>query len=549
MSYLTLSRLHFFGRFFANPSTVNNDPCHFDPSNPIQDPSWNPKGNHYFQLRNCSIQTLIRADGSVVAQPGTTEPLLGAPVASTDQYAGARSPAKLVDLDSEQQMVSMIFGLQLKIGLSDSNYVIGNFRPVPFGDLFQRVISGQGDSSLSAYYQSVLDVVSWSSNITSPFLSALRQASPTLLSIKFVVDGYNTDNSSAQFASGRVTGTIGPASASEPINFLNARFLRPPADGSSDLNFAPCLVDVPRSRLVIDLGNSIPSVSTDGPPPDLGSLQAAILPTGAQPIILGQLDYSLNAYRSTAGIQELPLSAQQLARVAETPLGILQNGANILLAENSTGAYINATPYVYRMNPGDSQLVTLIANRFGKPAGGQTIQLSLDTSGLQPAQNCTVPVGIPANSLNFPPAVATDADGHASFILSAASPGNPRKFIDGQVYGIRFTWDQDVNADPGFFISVLAHDGVSIPASPTWWADVEPILRQYSRLYPYMDGLLKLDDYSAIRQAAPRIAQLLSLPIEDPRYMPVTRDLSRDKTAIILKWIADGVPEGEKTRP
>jgi len=30
MSYLNPLRLHFAGRFQANPSTVNNDPQHFD---------------------------------------------------------------------------------------------------------------------------------------------------------------------------------------------------------------------------------------------------------------------------------------------------------------------------------------------------------------------------------------------------------------------------------------------------------------------------------------------------------------------------------------
>ncbi len=30
MSYLGYPRLHFSGRFQADPSTVNNDPAHFD---------------------------------------------------------------------------------------------------------------------------------------------------------------------------------------------------------------------------------------------------------------------------------------------------------------------------------------------------------------------------------------------------------------------------------------------------------------------------------------------------------------------------------------
>jgi hypothetical protein len=61
-----------------------------------------------------------------------------------------------------------------------------------------------------------------------------------------------------------------------------------------------------------------------------------------------------------------------------------------------------------------------------------------------------------------------------------------------------------------------------------------------------MDNLLNLDDYAVIQGAAKMIGNLMILPIEDPRYMPVTRDLSRDKKQIILTWIKNGAPEGQK---
>jgi hypothetical protein len=314
-----------------------------------------------------------------------------------------------------------------------------------------------------------------------------------------------------------------------------------------NLNFAPCRVDSARGRLLLDLGNSIPAASVGGPPLDLGQLQVAVLPaSGSKPVILGPVDYSLSNYQNNAGIQEIPLTQDQISQLSNTPLAVVQKGTTVLLAENPSGAYINATQYVFRMNPGDNQQAQLIATRFGAPAVGETIALAMNNSGLQPATNCNVPVGTPSSALQFPSSVTTDSKGQASFTITAAAPGNPRKFIDGQVYGIGFAWSQDTNPDSSAILSLLIFDSTSIPPTPTWWQDVEPILRPYSRLYPFMDNLLNLDDYAVIQGAAKMIGNLMILPIEDPRYMPVTRDLSRDKKQIILTWIKNGAPEGQK---
>ncbi len=59
-----------------------------------------------------------------------------------------------------------------------------------------------------------------------------------------------------------------------------------------------------------------------------------------------------------------------------------------------------------------------------------------------------------------------------------------------------------------------------------------------------MDKIIQLNDYSAVQAAASGIAHVLSLPIGDPNHMPVTRDMSADERKIVLKWIADGTPQG-----
>src|SRR5437868_3719910 len=107
MSYLDVPRLHFAGSFIAKPSTVNNDPKNFSPQVqppvPTSELNWNPNGNHAWQFLNCKVTTAVAASGQI------SDPVIGATVLSTDQPI----VAKLVDLDTEQQLVSQIWGLQI----------------------------------------------------------------------------------------------------------------------------------------------------------------------------------------------------------------------------------------------------------------------------------------------------------------------------------------------------------------------------------------------------------------------------------------------------
>jgi hypothetical protein len=99
MSYLGVPRLHFAGRFRADVSTVNNNPSNFGQSDP-QDLSWNPIGSGSFGLVDCKITSAVRADGSVAAS-AAEDPVIGGSLSQVGQ-------ARLVDLDTEQQLVSQI---------------------------------------------------------------------------------------------------------------------------------------------------------------------------------------------------------------------------------------------------------------------------------------------------------------------------------------------------------------------------------------------------------------------------------------------------------
>ena len=76
-----------------------------------------------------------------------------------------------------------------------------------------------------------------------------------------------------------------------------------------------------------------------------------------------------------------------------------------------------------------------------------------------------------------------------------------------------------------------------------WTDNVEPILLSYANLYPVMKPFINLSNYESVTNNAAAISSMLSLPITDPNYMPVTRDLSDAKSKMILSWLSETPPK------
>jgi len=566
MSYLDLPRIHFAGAFQADPSTVNNNLENYRPQNTSPAPSWNPSGTARFGLIDCIVRSTDDTSGTRIdsEQPGS---IVGARVLSPP----APAMAKIVDLDPQQQLVSEIYGLQVRLAVSSDDFVTGRFGVTCFQDIWWTRLqgSGGGDVGASAFYQSILEDVTWGSGI-GPLLQALREACARsdLLSMKFVLDSYNNRAQSADFTRGRVVGTIGPASPDEPPNFVAGRLLRPRRDPATiptpppELWYAPAKIDPGRWKAVLDLGNSLPTPGDRQPDLDLGNLQAAVLGQDGAAILLGPVDFTQATYERTAAIHEFDLAGALTAldlpddQIELLRLAIVRKddgGSQILLSENRTASFLNATRFVHRLDPGDTAEVTLVALEHGRPGQGQQISLSLDPS-LLPDGSQTVPVGQPEGVLTLiesgteralPTTVSTDATGRATFSLKASDPGNPRRFIDGQVYGLRFSWEaeNDPEFPPDFnsFLSILVFD--SFDEEPIW-DNVKVVMEQYAKLYPFMNELMELGDPKVLQARAPALRRVFGHPITDSRYMPVTRDLSRDKKAAIIAWLNSTTPTG-----
>src|SRR6185436_2451015 len=211
---------------------------------------------------------------------GTTsrrDPVVGLSIGD----APARVLGKIVDLDPQQQLVSELWGLLVRLTDGRQDFFSGSYDVAAFSDIWWTRAPSQGaDRGATAFYQSVIGPVSWNDAKRSRFLRELRAASrdasgDCFLSIKFNTDGYVLDSKSQDFTLGRIVGTIGPAQADEPRHFIAGRQLLPHLNRTQpavNLNFMPAVVDAHRKRIYADFGNSLPTVRPGGELTDIGKL-------------------------------------------------------------------------------------------------------------------------------------------------------------------------------------------------------------------------------------------------------------------------------------
>jgi hypothetical protein len=532
MSYLGYPRIHFAGAFQADVSTVNNNPANFDDGRFLARfqraggrGSWNPRGTGAWRMRDCRVTSVLSADGRPAGDPATT---------ATVAQAGDRVSAKVVDLDPAQQGVSMVFGLRLTLRFPDgSDGFAGAFVPTPFSDVWLRCRAAPGIPGLSATYQSVIDVDHWGDASASAVLHELRAATAEdRLSIKFIVDGFDADATSPTFTWGRIVGSIGPYAVGEPHHFVAARLLAPPGAAPGP---AACRIDDATATVSLDLGNSLQTDVAGRSLTDVGVLRLVARPTGGEAVLLastsaGQPFYD-SFYKNQAGILGAKLNPGQLQAAQHNPLALLDAAGDALLAEDPAGRYVRADQFVFRLSPGDTAMARFHATSFGRPAPGVQITTRHDPLG-------PPPVSVPQSALTFPSSALTGPDGRADLKLTAADPGNPRRFVDGQVYGVAYGWEGDEAVAQGNELDARVWSGYHAPDDATWLADVQPILQQYANLYPVMRDVVDLSDYADVAQRHWLALSLaLCLPVTDPNHMPVTRDLSPAKRDMIVAWL------------
>ena len=569
MSFLNALRVHFAGGFEAAPSTINNDVLHFNnaqfalhpewqlPQTPTSANGWwNPEGDHHFTF-DAPVTTAHYADGTAAA---AGDAVLTLRVSDRGRQPG-RHPAKLVDLDPQQQLVSMIFGLEVLVGAPGGAPLLrGTFAAAPFTDIWVRGTTGGNDERAGAAYQSVLESLVWGDVSGSRFLQELQAAAGGgVLSIKFNLDGYSMARGTPGFTKGRLVGTIGPAAPDEPRHFIRGRhfsnvellpgggFARP----RHGVNYCGGLLDETGRKVWLDLGNALMVNPSRGPVRNFGTLSLVCVVPGTGQVVLGNIGYTgANWYEQTAGVVVVPpdggLTDDQLAAARENPLALVitaPGGTPVVAAsEAADGSHLRADLFVARLNPSETFDAQFYASKFGRPLAGAAVGLALVPSFTPEGEP---QVGAPPSALTFPATTPTDARGKAKVTLTAASPGNPRGYIDGQVYFLTYTLNGIDVPNGSDYLSVLVFDTFTPDEPPTWHGSMRPIFQQYANLYPMMKQFVDLADYEDVSAHQPRLLAVLKLPQTNPHYMPVTRDLSEAKRAAMVRWLTNVGPDGK----
>lgn len=347
------------------------------------------------------------------------------------------------------------------------------------------------------------------------------------------------------------------------------------------MNDAPFEVDEGRNEVRFDLSNSVPS-DLNNMLRNIGTLRLGILMTSSLCVLLlgdeSGIPYdSTEQLHITSGIHTIAIDPLLVAKVTGNPLVIVQildgdratetnicglstersHAARILLQEQTyyirpKGYYAGRVERVY--NPSSTQ--TLYVTKYGVPAENVGVVLRhLVDAELKPP-------GLPTNGVTPASFTATsDANGFVEFVFNIdAHIPEQREYVElqnctggtqwktfpigGQVYYFTYRVDSSCGAgvncsDSGFTITYLAFSDFHQKDSYDWIHDVGPILSQYARLSPIMAAILNMSSYVDVTK--PRNINLLtlalSLDLEDPSYMPTTRDLSTAKKTMILEWL------------
>ena len=151
--------------------------------------------------------------------------------------------------------------------------------------------------------------------------------------------------------------------------------------------------------------------------------------------------------------------------------------------------------------------------------------------------------------LGFPETELLFDQGICRIQISPKDPGNIRSYIDGQMYQFQYTYNKNEPLDLNNGIFVLVWNKFIKPSKPNWITHIRPIFLQYRNLYPVMRvNFMDLGNYHDVVKHKFSILKTMTLDPNNPNFMPVTRDLSPNKTELITDWLkADEPPLGLKT--
>jgi hypothetical protein len=220
-------------------------------------------------------------------------------------------------------------------------------------------------------------------------------------------------------------------------------------------------------------------------------------------------------------------------------------------------------------DPGTTATTRVYISNNGAPLDGKQLSIRIESvKGNTPG--ATVPPTNPGNTPQADGALTatitpSDEYGFATVTLNVVkNPGQRTAELDGQLYFVILYDPAETHPDwskvppaQNQTISVIVWAQYAIDENPPW-EEVQSLLAPYMKLFPYMKGQIDMTDqhtfnvfminppwdhaYGNIPPAPPGISAgaipfYMTRDFDDPRFMPVTRDLSPNKIMTILYYI------------
>ena len=595
MSYLHDPKIIFTGDFMSDVSTVNNDVRHYDNADfqkRFQEPQkgkvmngwWNPEGGANFTFINCAVKKGFLPNGNI--STADQDLVIGKEVSGSVD----KPPGKMVDLDPQMQMTSQLWALSIRISDADGELLLeGDMDPTGFRDLGTRQFPKDSTRTSTQEYArngqpaggswtTVLRNLKWGKNASkSPLLKTLKATTQEgKLSLNLNAYGYYYAHLDGRFSTGKIIGTIGPWLKGEPDLFAPARRLF--GTVGSYFPYANYIYDEKSQFINVDLGNSIPindpfghidnrfrhlnfavSTQSDVNIPLGGSVSPGISRADFVDIGSLKIDNRRSWLDETGGIVSfsVPKMAQTLLKDHQLILYVAEGKQNIVYArEASGGLMLRADQNVFRMDPPKASATTnFYAYQWGKPLPNATVQVNLmgpmanmgggSKSDPRPPQAKIPLINVPADKMTIvkPATMVTDKNGMTTCTLNGSDPDNYRKYIDGQIYlfsyGIKGVTNLDQYSMDWLFVHL--RNAYPVPPKPTW-DDVKDVWIQFGNLYPIMSKYIV--DMGVREEVLKRRDILLfafTRDINDPMYMPVTRDMSQGMQDTLIKWLKNPV--------
>lgn len=564
MSVLETPRLAFRGQITWDPIVTNNYEKFYDEttSTTLYGPgetvarfragaidavtagNWNPHGTHrstFFETQVTSVDT--------GAGPTTDDPVVGAPVALTGM---------LVDLDPYGAFTSQLFFDAMTFGIDGGCQVVTP-RQTRFADRqisfarnlgYRYVAGGAGvvwqtsfprtaglriaahhSPALAALARALEDddvlglTVRWSAYRTVYYDEpALGTTSGPVQ--KAVLDRVTGAHQARLRAGGfqpnparsEVCGALGLWRRGEPAVVPGDRLLEPTSNSSLGVAAAR----LGGGRITLDLGNCVPEVDVDLGKQDLGPLDVvAIAGDGAVTKLatLAAAAYDRAAYDLGGGLVSpaVPTGVEITGDLA-----VQDAHGTVLLRERALQVCADQ-PNLYADAGVATTLSVRVLDRGAPPAGPMRVALA-DQTGASPPQ-----------------LVDTDRSGVATFAIAAPVGGVTGYLLAAAPVGQEPTIPGGI--DPSHtdfaYVRVLPADDDLAGMEPTWANVYQNVLMAWHGMAPCMDNWLALGDERSLRAAAAMVRSLTAADaFERFRYMPVTRDLSAGKRALLYAWLA-----------